>query len=346
MGPQRLMPTKVQTRGGQRLTAAFEAVERLPALAQARDQVLAAGLGNGSAPEALVSAVAHDPGLAIAVLRKAGASSSGTAPASVAEAVGRIGAAAVHRLATEIDTYDFLERANSPAAALERFRIHARAAQAATASVAARIGATDGDELSLAALLHDIGKLVVARLQRGPIDPWAAASTPEDRITAERRELGIDHALVGGVLARRWGLSKTLAATIERHHSDEATGPAAVIRLADMLAHHAQGEAIAAQKLRLLARTCGLGRDDLVEIVYTPSTAAAPQGRPVEPSPLSGREMEVLRRLAEGKVYKQIAQDLTLSVSTVRTHLHNVYAKLGVIDRAQAVLTANDKGWL
>jgi DNA-binding NarL/FixJ family response regulator len=56
--------------------------------------------------------------------------------------------------------------------------------------------------------------------------------------------------------------------------------------------------------------------------------------------------MDVLRRLAEGKVYKQIAHELQLSTSTVRTHLHNVYGKLGAVDRAQAVLTATDKGWL
>ena len=36
-------------------------------------------------------------------------------------------------------------------------------------------------------------------------------------------------------------------------------------------------------------------------------------------------ELGVLQRLAEGKVYKQIAHELTLSTSTVRTHLHNVY---------------------
>jgi DNA-binding NarL/FixJ family response regulator len=56
--------------------------------------------------------------------------------------------------------------------------------------------------------------------------------------------------------------------------------------------------------------------------------------------------MDVLRRLAEGKVYKQIAHELSLSTSTVRTHLHNVYGKLGAVDRAQAVLTATEKGWL
>ena len=54
----------------------------------------------------------------------------------------------------------------------------------------------------------------------------------------------------------------------------------------------------------------------------------------------------VLQRLAEGKVYKQIAHELTLSTSTVRTHLHNIYGKLGAVDRAQAVLIATERGWL
>src|SRR5437763_966421 len=51
-------------------------------------------------------------------------------------------------------------------------------------------------------------------------------------------------------------------------------------------------------------------------------------------------------RRAEGKVYKQIAHELTLSTSTVRTHLHNIYGKLGAVDRAQAVLIATERGWL
>jgi DNA-binding NarL/FixJ family response regulator len=61
---------------------------------------------------------------------------------------------------------------------------------------------------------------------------------------------------------------------------------------------------------------------------------------------LSGRELDALRGLAQGKVYKEIADDLSLSASTVRTHLHNVYRKLGAIDRAQAVLIARDRGWI
>jgi DNA-binding NarL/FixJ family response regulator len=64
------------------------------------------------------------------------------------------------------------------------------------------------------------------------------------------------------------------------------------------------------------------------------------------PCPLSSREVEVLTRLAEGKVYKQIALELSLSASTVRSHLHNIYGKLGAVDRAQTVLLATERGWL
>ena len=68
--------------------------------------------------------------------------------------------------------------------------------------------------------------------------------------------------------------------------------------------------------------------------------------RASEPCPLSVREVDALRGLAEGKVYKQIASELSLSVSTIRTHLHNVYRKIDAVDRAQAVLIARDRGWI
>lgn len=68
--------------------------------------------------------------------------------------------------------------------------------------------------------------------------------------------------------------------------------------------------------------------------------------RSKQPCPLSSRELEVLMALADGKVYKQIAQDMSLSVSTVRSHLHRAYMKLGVPDRAQAVLLATKHGWI
>ena len=107
----------------------------------------------------------------------------------------------------------------------ERFRRHALATRYAADRVAeaARIG--QRDELAVAALLHDVGQLVLAQLYGDDYGADPGTETPEERIRRERRELGIDHALVGAVLVRRWGLKPQIAAAIERHHSADADGP-------------------------------------------------------------------------------------------------------------------------
>jgi len=53
---------------------------------------------------------------------------------------------------------------------------------------------------------------------------------------------------------------------------------------------------------------------------------------------LSGREMEVLTQLAKGHRYKEIADDLSISVLTVRSHLQRIYDKLHVRSRTEAVV--------
>src|SRR5436309_916600 len=142
------------------------------------------------------------------------------------------------------------------------------------------------------------------------------------------------------------GRIRTVPQAIEDHHADGVTGEAALVRLADMLAHYAQGQAVAPDQLLAVARRVGLGPQDLREVLFDLPGPPPDRKRSITPCPLSGRELEVLKRLAEGKVYKQIALELGLSTSTVRTHLHNVYGKLGAVDRAQAVLIASERGWL
>lgn len=55
---------------------------------------------------------------------------------------------------------------------------------------------------------------------------------------------------------------------------------------------------------------------------------------------LSARELEVLRLVAEGLSTPQIADRLVLGTATIKSHLHSIYDKLGVSDRASAVATA------
>jgi DNA-binding NarL/FixJ family response regulator len=59
---------------------------------------------------------------------------------------------------------------------------------------------------------------------------------------------------------------------------------------------------------------------------------------------LTSREIEVLKLIASGAANKQIAYKLSISEKTVRNHISNMYEKLQLFDRSQAVLYAARKG--
>lgn len=63
-------------------------------------------------------------------------------------------------------------------------------------------------------------------------------------------------------------------------------------------------------------------------------------------SPLSERERDVLRGIAEGKSYSKIALDLFISKETVRSHIKNIYQKLAVNSKADALKVAGTNKWL
>jgi DNA-binding NarL/FixJ family response regulator len=64
------------------------------------------------------------------------------------------------------------------------------------------------------------------------------------------------------------------------------------------------------------------------------------------PEGLTDREMEVLRAAAHGQPNKEIASALAISPQTVQVHLRNIFAKLGVDSRSQAVAYAIRRGWI
>ncbi len=333
--------------GGRRLAAAFDRISALPALAEARRRLL--GLCERQAPGAgeIADAIESDAALAIAVMR---AANNGDGPsgrtAGVREAIEALQPRGVQALIAPLDTYDVLDHPGAWSDRHERFRRHAVSVRGAAERIGEIARLAQRDELAVAALLHDIGKLVLVELYG---DDYLAAGRDEPaeaRVRRERREFGIDHALVGAVLIRRWGIAGPAAAAVERHHANDADGHAAAVRLADLVVHQAAGDHVAADTLRDAARVLGIDEGGLHGLLFEFPYAGERRRRASEPCPLSAREIDALRGLAEGKVYKQIAHELSLSVSTVRTHLHNVYRKIGAVDRAQAVLIARDRGWL
>jgi DNA-binding NarL/FixJ family response regulator len=79
----------------------------------------------------------------------------------------------------------------------------------------------------------------------------------------------------------------------------------------------------------------------LIEAFVDPSSLPAATG-PLRD--LSAREREVLALIATGRTNVEIADDLGLSIETVRTHVKRIYAKAGIRDRAHAVIVAYETG--
>jgi putative nucleotidyltransferase with HDIG domain len=329
---------------GRRLLRAFAALETFPALAESRDRLRSVISKPDFATAEVVCAVESDVALMLTVLRLANRKARVDTSLSAVKA---LSIEALRAVAAHVETFDFFERVGGWDVVPERFRQHALATQRIADRLAATVDYESRDRLSTASLLHDVGKLVLLHAYPGyPAKVHQQARTPEERIRQERRELGVDHALVGGVLVRRWGLPESLATSVEHHHDGSFGGDAAFIRLADMLAHHEQGENVSPSELLTAAHSIGLEATELRRVMYELPSATGQRQRHIDPCPLTRREQSILRLLAESKVYKQIGQELGLSTSTVRTHLHNTYRKLAAADRAQAVLIAIERGWL
>jgi len=92
--------------------------------------------------------------------------------------------------------------------------------------------------------------------------------------------------------------------------------------------------------MRLLQR---LGREEEQRAASTPGPR-----RPSEtlPEPLTPRELEVLRLLAQGLTNRQISQELVVSAATVKVHIEHIISKLRVSNRTQAAVRASQLGLL
>lgn len=93
--------------------------------------------------------------------------------------------------------------------------------------------------------------------------------------------------------------------------------------------------------IRLLSIATNIAKPKNIQSVYqmTNNEISQPFGEV-----LSSRELEILTLLVAGKSNPEIAADLFLAIGTVKKHLNNIYSKLGVTSRTQALLLAKKRG--
>ena len=329
-----------------RLVAALEAVDALPANASVRGRFLER-LGSDAGLEVIAHTAACDAALAARLLRLANRvpNRPRSGVDTIAAAIETLGRERAQTAIARMPTYSLAVSQDWWSDEVGRFGSHAAAVRATAMSLSPNLPAPQRERISAVALLHDIGKLVLARVHRSYPDSGFSAGGPDDRVAAERRSLGVDHAVIGAVVARRWTLPRSVSTAIETHHAPEAAGAAAIVRLADMVVHRRHGTRVplpelfdAARHAGVDSRSVGLMLDEVPDVEDGAVFA--------ERCPLSPRQLETIRGLSDGKHYKEIAQDLELAPSTVRSHIHGAYRRLGVSDRAQAVLLAAQRGWI
>jgi DNA-binding NarL/FixJ family response regulator len=96
--------------------------------------------------------------------------------------------------------------------------------------------------------------------------------------------------------------------------------------------------------IRSVAAGEALFGSDIAERLMNFFSSLEPAAGPEIFPELTDREREVLELIAQGKNNPEIARNLVISPKTVRNHVSNIFNKLQVVDRAQAIIRAREAG--
>lgn len=203
---------------------------------------LTAMLGDESANLGeIAKVVEYDPAVAANIIRASNSAAwAGRYPIErVRDAVVRLGT--VNLLTIVLGDYMRILKANAPLYDLSEddLYLHSAAASLMIKAISNQTGIPLPSSTSIAALLHDIGKLIMVRYMKEDVSALQNLCKEKQIafVEAEREVLGCDHAEVGGVIARNWGFPPEIILGIERHHH-VVPGGSGVVLDAVMLANY------------------------------------------------------------------------------------------------------------
>jgi LuxR family maltose regulon positive regulatory protein len=85
---------------------------------------------------------------------------------------------------------------------------------------------------------------------------------------------------------------------------------------------------------------------DRLLAAFPSQTDPGTAGHGMLPESLSERELDILRLIATGRSNQEIAEILVIAISTVKSHINNLYGKLGTNRRTEAIAIAREQGLL
>ncbi len=180
-----------------------------------------------SSLSSITEVISLDPALTIRILRAANSalSASRFEVTEINDAVVRMGRGIILALAVGTGTHGYM-RPPVPVYGLQENALWRHSVSAAM--VAEHMGPFCNNavppEAFAAALLHDIGKIVIGRFldaQTLSLLTQAQLDGQRDPLEAEREILGVNHAELGGLLAHKWGLPKSIVEGITHHHQPD-----------------------------------------------------------------------------------------------------------------------------
>jgi DNA-binding NarL/FixJ family response regulator len=185
---------------------------------------------------------------------------------------------------------------------------------------------------------------VVGEATDGSEVPQAVATARPDVVLMDVRMPRVDGiaATRALVAAERPGAPAPTVLVLTTFENDDHVLDALHAGAQGFLLKRARPEEIV-QAVRLVARGDSLLFPDAVRRL---AALRPPSGDELRTAGLTEREGEVLRLVATGMSNAEIAAELYLGVETVRTHVGNLLAKLGVRDRTQAVVRAYESGFV
>lgn len=219
--------------------------ENLPVLPQIASSVLRLADDPDSSARQMEKLIERDSAIAAKVLRVANSSYYGLSNVpSISRAISILGMNTVRSLVVGIAYQQIIStKQHSKLFSKVDFWRHSVAVATAARILGKLKMASRAEELYSAALMHDVGMLVLDRFAPEELDE-AIQYANDEKIhlhQAEQLLFDCDHALIGGLLADRWGLTGSLKSAIRHHHSpwddEEHMEFTAFVALANVLAH-------------------------------------------------------------------------------------------------------------